>query len=154
MIDKGKRIPVREGLFIASTPDGEPRLIGGKCPSCGEIIFPKPEICPNCQEESVKEIRLSKRGKIYSSTVVMQQPRPYYKGPVPYGLGFVELPEGVRVETLFTDCDPEDLKIGMEVELVIEKLYDDDEGNELISYKFRPIEKHNCWSSRKEELIQ
>jgi len=128
---------------VSSSADGRPQLIGGKCPSCGEVVFPKSQVCPNCQEENIEEIKLGPRGKIYSITVVMQQPRPYYRGPVPYGLGFVELPEGVRVETLFTDCDPEGLKIGDEVELVIEKLYDDDEGNELISYKFRPIEKDN-----------
>ena len=136
-----KRIPIREGLFTTSSPpDGKPRLIGGKCLCCGEIIFPKPEICPNCQEEKVEEIQLSVRGKIYSFTVVMQKARPYYEGPVPYGLGFVELPEGVRIETLFTTCNLETLKIGDEVELVIEKLYNDDQGNELITYKFKPIE--------------
>lgn len=139
MVSK-KKVPVREGLFvIPSSSNGEPYLIGGKCPSCGEIIFPKPELCPNCQNENVEEIKLSRRGKIYSVTVVMQQPRPYYKGPVPYALGFVELPEGVRVETLFTDCDPEILEVDMEVELVIEKLYVDDEGSELITYNFRPV---------------
>ena len=69
----------------------------------------------------------------------MQQPGPYYRGPVPYGIGFVELPEGVRVQTLFTGGNPEVFKVGDEVELVIEKLYDDDEGNELITYKFRPV---------------
>jgi uncharacterized OB-fold protein len=106
------------------------------------VIFPKPEICPNCQEEKIKKITLSRRGKIYSYTVVMQQPRPYYKGPVPYGLGFVELPEGVRIETLFANCDPEALEIGEEVELIIDKLYDDDEGNELITYKFEPIKAY------------
>ena len=134
-----KRIPVREGLFILSSPpDGKPRLIGGKCLSCEEIIFPKPEICPHCQEENIEEIQLNRKGRIFSCTVVMQQPRPFYKGPVPYGLGFVELPEGVRVETLFTGCDPETLGIGMEVELVIETLYEDEGGNMLITYKFRP----------------
>jgi hypothetical protein len=96
-------------------------------------------LCPNCQNENIAEVQLSRKGKIYSCTVVMQQPRPYYKGPVPYGLGFVELPEGVRIETLFTDCDPDSLHIGMEVELVIEKLYEDDQGQELITYKFRPV---------------
>jgi uncharacterized OB-fold protein len=136
---KNKRIPVREELFVMSSPpDSKPRLIGGKCLSCGEIIFPKPKICPNCQEENIEEIKLSRKGRIFSSTVVMQQPRPFYKGPVPYGLGFVELPEGVRIETLFTGCDPEILKIGMGVELVIETLYEDDVGNTLITYKFRP----------------
>lgn len=143
VVNKKRKIPVREGLFITSSPaDGKPRLVGGKCFSCGEVIFPKLEICPNCQEEKIEEIILSRRGKIYSYTVVMQQPRPYYKGPVPYGLGFVELPEGVRIETLFANCDPEALKIGDEVELIIDKLYDDDEGNELITYKFEPIKTY------------
>ncbi len=136
---QNKRVPVRDELFIMSSPsNSNPRLIGGKCLSCEEIIFPKPQICPNCQEENIEEIELSRKGRIFSSTVVMQQPRPFYKGPVPYGLGFVELPEGVRIETLFTGCDPEDLEIGMEVELVIETLYEDDAGNTLITYKFRP----------------
>lgn len=135
-----KRTSVREGLFTSpSDSDVEPQLIAGRCSQCGETIFPKPILCPNCQSEKIEEVKLSGRGKIYSYTVVMQQPRPYYKGPVPYGLGFVELPEGVRVETLFTNCDPESLYIGMEVELVIEKLYEDDRGQELITYKFRPV---------------
>lgn len=133
-----KQIPVKEGLWRAP-PDEEPYLIGSKCSSCGEIVFPKMQVCPNCQEQNVEEVKLSRRGKIYTVTVVMQQPPLYYKGPVPYALGYVELPEGVRLETLYTDCDPDSLEIGMDVELVVEKLYDDDEGNELITYKFRPI---------------
>lgn len=135
-----KRTPVREGLFISpSNPSTKPQLIAGQCLQCGETVFPTPMLCPNCQNENIAEVQLSRKGKIYSCTVVMQQPRPYYKGPVPYGLGFVELPEGVRIETLFTDCDPDSLHIGMEVELVIEKLYEDDQGQELITYKFRPV---------------
>ena len=65
----------------------------------------------------------------------------HYKGPVPYSFGWVELPEGIRVETLFTGCAPENLKIGMKVEMVLEKLHEDDEGNEIICHKFRPIEE-------------
>ena len=134
-----KKIFVREGLFVDCVPpDGKPHLIGSRCATCVEIIFPKSGICPNCQGENMKEVKLSRRGKIYSNTVVMQEPRPYYKGPVPYGLGFVELPDGVRIQTLFTDCDPHILRVGDEVELVIEKLYDTEDG-ELIGYKFRPV---------------
>ena len=109
-----KQIPVKEGLW-RTPPDEEPYLIGSKCPSCGEIVFPKMQVCLNCQEQNVEEVKLSRKGKIYTVTVVMQQPPLYYKGPVPYALGYVEL--------------------------VIEKLYDDDEGNELITYKFRPIKE-------------
>ncbi len=137
-----KRIPVKEGLWTTpSSPGEKPQLMGSKCLSCGEIFFPKKEKwgCTNCQSKNIEDIKLSRKGKIYSFTVVMIQPPMYYKGPVPYAFGYVELPEGVRVETLFTDYDLEALKIGMDVELVIEKLHEDDEGNEVMAYKFRPI---------------
>ncbi len=69
----------------------------------------------------------------------MQRPPVYYQGEVPYAMGFVELPEGVRVQTLFSTPDIENLKIGMDVRLVIEKLHSDESGNEIITYKFRPV---------------
>ena len=83
--------------------------------------------------------KLSRTGKVYSFTVVMQRPPKYYRGPVPFAEGFVELPEGVRVETQFTDCDFNDLKVGMDVEMVIEILHKDDDGKEVVTYKFRPL---------------
>lgn len=142
MTNVKKQIPIREGLWTTPSAPGEkPQLIGSKCLDCGEIFFPKKAtgICTNCQSRNLEEIKLTGKGKIYSFTVVMQQPPEYYRGPVPYGEGFVELPEGVRVETLFTGCNPDELKIGMDVEMVIEKLHEDGEGNEVIAYKFRPI---------------
>lgn len=135
-----KIVPVREGLWtIPLSLDEKAQLIANRCMSCGEIFFPRTQICINCQSENLEDIKLSQRGKIYSVTVVMQQPPAYYKGPVPYAIGYVELPEGVRIETLFTDCDIETLRIGMDVELVIEKLHEDDEGREVMAYKFKPI---------------
>ena len=137
--DKTK-IPIKEGLFtFPLSADDEPQLLASECPSCGEIIFPRAEICPNCQEKDLKKIKLSKRGKIYSFTVVTQRPLTYYKGPVPYAFGWVELPDGVRVRSLFTGCDPEEIETGMDVELIIEKMHDDEEGNEVVTYKFKPI---------------
>lgn len=85
------------------------------------------------------ETKLSSKGKVYNYTIVEQKPPAYYKGEVPYALGFVELPEGVRLRTLFTGCNFDDLKVGMEVELVIERLFENVEGDEIITYKFRPV---------------
>jgi uncharacterized OB-fold protein len=143
-LDK-KRTPIREGLWTSPlNPADPPQLIGSRCQGCGEIYFPKKArgICLNCQQRNLEDILLSRRGKIYSFTVVMQgrpQPAPY-KGPVPYALAWVELPEGVRFETLLTDCNFDALHVGMDVELVIEKLHEDEEGNEVLSYKFRPLD--------------
>jgi hypothetical protein len=52
----------------------------------------------------------------------------------------VDLPEGVRLFTLLTDCEPfeEKLKLDMEVEMVIEKVMTNDFGEEIYAYKFRP----------------
>ncbi len=141
-ISSAKQIPLKAGLWATpSSPDEKPQLIGSKCPRCGEIFFPKKERgrCINCLAENVTDILLSRRGKIYSFTTVLIPPPAYYQGPVPYAFGYVELPEGVRVETLFADCNPGALEIGMDVELVIEKLHTDEDGNDVITYKFRPV---------------
>jgi len=143
MNDGKKKIPVREGLWTTpAARDEKPQLIGSRCNKCGEVFFPKKDlsICSNCQSTNLDDITLSSKGKIYSYSVVMQRPPEYYKGDVPYAIGFVELPEGVRIETLFTGCNAEDLKIGMDVEMVIEKLQEDEAGNEILAYKFKPCQ--------------
>ena len=109
----------------------------GKCSECGEIFFPPRDICQNCQARDLEELILGTEGKIYSYTVMHRSPGSY-KGPVPYAFGWVEMPEGVRVETLYTGIAFDKLRVGMDVELVIEKLCDDEEGNEIICHKFRP----------------
>jgi uncharacterized OB-fold protein len=141
--DRSKNIlPLKPGLY--SIPDSENdrlALIGCKCPSCHEIFFPKRFICQNCQNKNIDEILLSTIGKIYSFTTVMQRPAAHYKGPVPYSFGWVELPEGVRIETLYTECDPDKLEIGLEVEMILGKIYVDDEGKEIVCHMFRPVVK-------------
>ena len=138
-----KRIPLRTGLWTSpAAGKGKPHLIGSKCSRCFEIYFPlrKKGICINCQQKGLEEIQLSRRGAIYAFTIVMQRPPLYYKGPVPYALAWVELPEGVRLEALLSCADFETLKVGQNVELVIEKLHHDADGNEIVTYKFKPVD--------------
>ena len=141
-----RRIPVREGLWTTpSSPDEKPHLIGSQCLSCGELFFPKMEkgICTHCQSRSLKDVKLGLRGKIYSFSTVMQRPPKFFLGEVPYSYGYVELPEGIRIQSMFTGCDPEELEIGMDVELVIEKLGEDEQGNEVMAHKFGPVKAYN-----------
>ncbi|HEX9896372.1 MAG TPA: OB-fold domain-containing protein [Dehalococcoidales bacterium] len=139
-----KRIPVKEGLWTEpKSPREKPSLIGSKCPACGQVYFPKREkqICIRCQHKGLDEVKLSRRGKIYSFSIIMQAPTAYYIGKVPYAYGVIKLPEGVRVRTHFTGCDFKDLKLNMPVELVIEKLGEDEQGNEVMAHKFKPVSK-------------
>ena len=134
-----KRVPVRPGLW---TTDEPPSLIGSRCPACGEVFFPKRErgICIRCQHRGLEEVKLSRRGKIHSFSVIVQQPTQFFVGKVPYAYGIIVLPE-VRVLAHFTGCDFKDLKVGMPVELVIEKLGEDEQGNEVMAHKFKPVKE-------------
>ena len=46
----------------------------------------------------------------------------------------------VIVETRLTTANPDDLEIGMEMDLVIEKFMDDKDGNEVMMFAFKPAE--------------
>jgi uncharacterized OB-fold protein len=133
-----KQIPVATDLFsMPGSPEGA-RLLANKCPKCGEIYFPKETLCLRCGNLELQDAALSKDGVLYTFTVIRQQP-PIYKGPVPYAIGVIELPEKIRATCLLTQCDFTTLKIGMKMELVIERLHDDDQGNEVVCYKFKPV---------------
>ncbi|OPY58406.1 MAG: hypothetical protein A4E57_04858 [Syntrophorhabdaceae bacterium PtaU1.Bin034] len=137
-----KRMPVLPGLVHeAGGPDEKPYLIGSKCKICGRVSFPKAYVCSVCMnEDSMEEIPLSTKGTIDTFTVVKVAPLGF---KAPYIQGFVNLPEGPRIFTLFTGCDPlnHNLKDGAEVELVVEKVREDENGNDLVGYKFRPTGK-------------
>ena len=136
-----KQIPIKAGLF-EQHEDGA-HLIGSRCRQCGEVTFPVNPFCPQCCTETTENIPLSQRGVLYSFTIQRFKPPPPYQGPepfVPYGVGMIELPEGLRVTAVLDESDPARLRVGMEMELVIAKFFEDEEGNEVLSYKFKPVE--------------
>jgi len=135
-----QRILIEEGLFlIPSSSASDPHLIGSKCRNCEEVVFPRQAGCPNCCSENVEEILLGPKGKLYSFTNVNRPVPEGYKGPIPYGVGLVDLPEGVRIVAHLTENDPEKLKVGMDLMLVIDKLFEDPEGHEIVGFKFKPL---------------
>lgn len=140
-----KQIPIEEGLF--TWPSDDPRLIGSKCRQCGEVRFPAQKSCANCGSEDVENILLSKRGKLWVWTVqCFRPPSPPYTGPeaaedfTPFGVGYVELPEGIRVISRLVENEAEQLRIGMEMGLVIQKFKEDEEGNDVMIYAFKGVE--------------
>ena len=133
-----KEIIVGEGLFVRpASPSEEPHLLGSKCKTCGEVTFPKQPWCANCGGEA-EELVMSSKGKLYSFSNVHNAPPEGYKGPIPYGVGSVEV-DGVRVMCNITEPDPKKLKIGMDMELVIGSLFVDEQGNDVIGFQFRPV---------------
>ncbi|MDX9787876.1 MAG: OB-fold domain-containing protein [Desulfobacterales bacterium] len=119
------------------------RLRGSRCRSCGITLFGTRYACENCCSRELESVVLSQHGKIYSFTVANFPPPPPYAGSsdpfIPYAIAWVDLPEGVRLISTLTDCEPENLKIGSDVELVINKGWTEKDGTEVISYAFKPV---------------
>jgi uncharacterized OB-fold protein len=57
----------------------------------------------------------------------------------PFTIGYVELPGALHVEARLTEPDPAKLRIGQEMELVIEPFGVDAEGNQTMIYAFAPV---------------
>jgi uncharacterized OB-fold protein len=135
-------VPLKEGFWTHPGDADPPQLIGSQCKSCGELYFPiKPKgWCVHCQKRELGDVPLSRRGKVASVTLVTQKPGGgFYKGDVPYAYGLVDLPEGVRLVSHFKAADLADIHVGDEVELVIERLYTDEEGREVQHFTFQPV---------------
>lgn len=135
--------PVIEGWF---TTGDAPALLGSKCTSCATVFFPRTSgFCKNpaCSGEEFAETELSRRGHIWSYTDAQYQPPPPYipsTDPyVPFALAAVELPEGLVVLGQVADgYGVDDIKVGDEVELVIETLYTDETG-ERTTWRWKPV---------------
>ncbi len=130
-----EKIPVCEGAFTETSEGGV--LIGNKCKACGQPFFPKAKLCFACLTDDMEEVSLSRRGKLYSYTIGRMASLHFQP---PYVLGYIDMPEGVRVfaPLEFEESEYRNIKIGMEMEVAIKKLWDEGD-KEIIGYKFKPI---------------
>jgi uncharacterized OB-fold protein len=132
--------PVAEDLF-RWTDDGA-ALVGSRCAGCGTHYFPQSLSCrnPDCDDKSVAAALLGRHGQLYSYTVQAYRPPPLFRMEpfAPYAIGLVDLPEGLRVLGMLTGCELDEIRIGMPVELVVEALYTDESGRDVLTYKYAP----------------
>ncbi|MCU0272837.1 MAG: OB-fold domain-containing protein [Acidimicrobiales bacterium] len=124
-----------EGLFEVDA-EGHLTLLGGYSPSSGRHHFPRSEVCPYTGADDVVPARLSGHGTLWAWTAVTARPAGY-AGPVPYGFGVVELPEGLRVVGRITEPDPEQLAFGQRMAVVAEELPGED-GEPVVVWAFTP----------------
>ena len=131
--------PIRKGLFEISE-DGSGFLLINECERCGKSFFPRRTHCIVCmRDDCLKNKTLSEIGRLYTYTTVFRS-GPHFK--VPFMVGYVDFEEeGIRIFTRLTGCKPEELQIGMKMELVFEEM---DMGNKEMNrlvYKCRPVKQ-------------
>jgi len=139
----GKAIPIAEGLF--TWPSATPALLASRCKNCGIASFPAAQSCMACSGQDVTVEELPGRGTLWTWTVQQFMPKsPYHSNETPetfkpYGVGYLELPGGLRVEGRLTENDPKKLHIGMEMDVVFMPFRTEDNGDEVINFFFQPI---------------
>jgi uncharacterized OB-fold protein len=136
-------VPIAAGLF--TWPSDEPQLIGTRCVDCGLMVFPAVTTCPRCAGGT--ELALfARRGTLWTFTTQEFVPKspPYAlveseESFVPYVVGYVEFADQGRIEGRIVGCAPADLRIGMEMEVVVVPFMVDENGTEVVTYAFRAV---------------
>ena len=139
--------PAVDGWF---TTGDAPALLGARCTTCATTYFPptpgdRTGFCrnPACAGEEFETVELSRRGSVWSYTDAQYQPpAPYVSRTDPYepfALAAVELADAITVLGQVADgYGVRDLRVGAEVELVVETLNKDDDGDLLI-WRWKPV---------------
>jgi uncharacterized OB-fold protein len=124
-----------DGNALAREPDGAVHLVGSECRDCRTRVFPPTAVCPGCMSENMAPLNLSRRGTLYSWSVVHAAPRGW---KLPFVAGYVDLPEGVRVFAHIVGGDPKALRFDMPVEVTLAELGQDEQGRPLEGFAFAP----------------
>jgi len=111
------------------------KLCFQRCQRCGAWRHPPRPMCHNCHSLQWEWAPTKGKGQVYCWTTVHQALDPAFAEAVPYAAVVVELDEGPRLTTWVTDIAPDDLEIGMPVEL-----WFDDVNDEVTLPKFRRIQ--------------
>lgn len=109
------------------------RMVLQRCDGCGRYRFIPGEICPHCHSRAATWTPVSGRGSVYTYTVVHRAPTPAYQAHAPYVLAQVELEEGPRVSGTVVGVPPDQVSVGMPVQVVF-----DDVEPDLTLYRFTP----------------
>jgi uncharacterized OB-fold protein len=111
------------------------RLVVQRCLACGTTRHPPGPVCPACRAGGSELAELPGTGTVYTFTIVHQAFIPALGERVPYVVAAVDLDGagGARLVTNVVDVAPEDVTVGMAVEVAWE-----DMGPELALPRFRP----------------
>jgi hypothetical protein len=111
----------------------EHRLVVQRCTACQHTRLPPAPVCSKCRSADSDWQEVSGRGEVYTYTLVH---RPMAaEQTLPFVIAVVALEEsgGLRMMSNIVDVDPNDVEIGMKVELVWEDMSED-----LAVPRFRP----------------
>jgi len=111
------------------------RLMVQRCEACRSMQYPPDVACIRCQSTQLEPTQVSGRGTLYSYAVVDRAYHAGFVDAVPYTVALVELVEqsGLRMITNIVDAEPEQLRVGMDLDVVFERR------RGMVLPQFRPV---------------
>jgi uncharacterized OB-fold protein len=113
------------------------RLEAARCTSCSAVNFPVRQVCSKCGSAEHETTHLTPKGKVLTSTVIHVGPADFMN-EVPYAMAIVETPEGARLMVQVADCEPSEVKPGMEVGFEFRKIRKEGHGG-ILCYGFKAV---------------
>jgi uncharacterized OB-fold protein len=114
------------------------RLEASKFKKSGKTYFPPRSVDPKTSNTESETVKLPDTGKIVTYTVIRVAPE-QWGDQSPYALAIAELSDGTRLMGQVTDCDVEEVKIGMEVHIEFRRVQSEGHHGVLsYGYKFVP----------------
>lgn len=111
-------------------------FVGTECTACGAMHLPPQKVCVQCGAvDQMKEVPFAnRRGKVATYTIdrLAFTPQP------PMVMAMVDFEGGGRVELEVTDCQPDKIEIGTEVEMTFRRFFTAD-GVHNYFWKARPV---------------
>ncbi len=94
----------------------EGRITSTRCKDCGCLPWPPKLICPECKSSDLEWVDLPEPRRVFGFSVQVYAIPPGF--PPPHIIAVIECGEnGLRLMSRLVDIEPEDIKVGMEVEL-------------------------------------
>ncbi len=126
--------------YLKMPEGGDPYIEGHRCDQCGAVFLGARQHCSKCgARDSMTAIQLSKRGSLYSYSIVH---RSFPGIDVPYVSAIVDLEGGgtIKGNLIGIEADPEKISFDMPVEVVFDDALGrkDADGNSYLSYFFKP----------------
>ena len=91
-----------------------------RCKDCSAWRHIPRDMCAKCGSFNFEWARSSGRGTVFSWTVAAQPFVPQFVPLVPYAPAVIELEEGVRMVSWVTDIKPNELALGIPVEVAFD----------------------------------
>ena len=96
-----------------------------RCDDCATLRHPPRIACAPCGSTAWSFAPSTGRGHIHTWTVTHQALHPAFAAEIPYAVVVTELEEGVRIVTGIRAMSPDDLCLGLAVEVVLERVSDE-----------------------------